>query len=281
MFERTITRVILGLAMVSGLCLSPASIAARPVVEVRLTIEDPMYQEYYKPEDYQRFQSDVKNLLREKLSNKIGFLEFTTDTKKQIVLNVRIDAASKDAGPDFREIGFFFEIAGEDLIKNNENTGLVYLRLRRAEDYGDVDEVENEVENIKQVLNDFDTDQIVSNLLHRVPIAKEAEYRKTPLVGWVLPYPKREVCIEQNSLIEVTLGLSYPGMPDPLIRTYAAAAAEDLDGLMLSVAVEPEDVKKTIDSDPPPLNVEVKWIYVKHYVRLPDCDEEKLVDASF
>lgn len=180
----------------------------RTAVSIEAKLEARRFRLQFLPQ-LQSVEDRAARRFKRLLSREIGFLNFVVhDTSASYRLVFTLDVRERGADSPFPEFGFWARLEQPDSTR----VELYWLPLRSAEHARDgVGTMEGFLGELEVKLTGADVGGLRDSLLTKIPIAQQALILDSPL-GWVIAYPRLELCMKTKSLLEVVSNFNQNGM---------------------------------------------------------------------
>jgi len=248
----------------------------RVPVTVAFRLEQPQYRAIYGP-DLSKLEAEVAKLLVRNLEARIKLVRFTVEPSDAYTLTFRLnDLADKgQKGETVLHIqlnGTGVRPHASSFWRFRESSGFA-APIRPADAF--LLEIDKRV---KTILADGSYQNLVSDWLVQVPVARNSTPHKSP-PGWVLPFRRDDLCLDFDSNLRIDSMLPVGGMQ--LNRSLFGRVAgdfptqtPDVRGLIfveLNEDRQPDRQWLREFMDANPAQITVLGVYVIRFVSLEPC----------
>jgi hypothetical protein len=265
MFEMARHSLLAG-ALASAL-LAPLPDAAvaqeRPKAQVRFTLAHPDYRDEFRDAEIDSIQARAASLLASFLNARIGFIDFSTDSGPDYVLEVSLDARDRGAGLALSDVGFHFELDGPGVTEAARSYWLF-----RSKDSGEpVPEEGALLSEVGLLLTTevADTRGLVREVLRLVRISGECALKTDRPEGLILPFSAEDLCIDRGTLLRITHGVHDGGVDRDVTLSYVANGTMSEGPLQGHAFCEPTEDGEAQLQELRAARVVTKGIYVVDY----------------
>lgn len=271
--------LVLALAAALTMPAWPAIALERPVVEVKLLLQELAYRREFSDQEILNLEAEASARIAKLLQTRIGFAKFQPlrgEAATGPLLTFKLGA--RDQGPStlLKEVGLHIELSGHG---GGGSSKRVYWLFRPQERYRDA--VGNPAALLREIelrIGDADYTTLIREVLSGIPIARTGQMWTQPL-GWIVPHRQADLCMEVNSVLWIENAV--PSGAGPIIRSFRARAAgsfqppgptsiENYRGFLFSEASPQQEGLNDLAGVNPEM-VEVRAVYVLEYISLGPC----------
>jgi hypothetical protein len=198
------TKALWVAVMILSFSLGQTVLAAnKQTVRVRFVLQQ--YTAQYR--DIPTVQTRAEELLTKYLNERLPFLRFSKNDGVYTLLCV-LAVRDATASPAGQEVGLHVSLSGPGLSA----TRTYWLTFRSASAAAASVPTEEELlALLNAIWASADYNKLVARLLSRVPISSSGVFVRTDLLlGWVLPFTKMDLCMDDQSRLQVENELAIP-----------------------------------------------------------------------
>jgi len=267
---RTIAMLVAAALVVAA--PSRAGADDRPAVTVRFVLADPNYKVKFSDADRPGVEAAAAMRLAQRLSDRIGFVRFTTQGDLDTVLTFELNRQDPRGTSDIRELGFHVTLRRQGQAVSDS----AYVMFRpQTESAASIPDRDALLEAIgAKVAEASGPRGPITALLSGLPIAHAAVFMKSPL-GWAIPYRHDDLCMDEASVVLLSNTIDSPAAT--VVHQFTARASGRLkDGEPRGrILGEPDPASQAhLDEliNAPPEQVRVDAVYVVQYAPRTPCD---------
>lgn len=290
----------LAVTALAALLLSALSAGAaeKPVVGVAFELAESDYRDEFTADELATIEAVAAERFAALLAGKLGFARFVTDVPAdgEYRLVVTLDRREKDAVGIAVEVGFHIRLEGPGLGELEPVYWIFRGRERWREGLPVTLPFLAEIEHSMTLRDHFG---LADQLLKNVPLTADSELltAEVPRPGWVLPFTRRDLCLDLNTRFQfvhevrttlmtrqtryegVATGTLNPGLEGgPRVFCEVTAGTSGATGDPDRQTAALDELKTT-----PPENLRLLAVYVQDYRRAESLcsDQDDPENVSF